>query len=201
MTPKRSLHSLGSQPDLELAFSTDPVVGWRIWRVERRIDRKISALDLALELREAERAGVERPAEALFDYRLRSLSQPEFWPTRARLESLCGRESHLAHRYSAGPEADCECGIWAFRAYDLAERTLLDYAQSGRVLARGRVSLWGRIIEQEHGWRAQFAYPLEIDLYGAPEEVALDLAVAYGIEASARPWPIAEPLEPGSRAA
>ena len=51
----------------------------------------MSALDLALELREAERAGVERPAEALFDYRLRSLTQPEFWPMRSRMESVGGR--------------------------------------------------------------------------------------------------------------
>lgn len=192
---------MGGWSDLELAFSTDPVVGWRIWRVERRIDRRMSALDLALELREAERSGVERPAEALFDYRLRSLTRPEFWPTRARMEAVCSREGPSAHRYSAGPEADCECGIWAFRSNQSAERTLLDYAQSGRVLALGPVSLWGRIIEQEHGWRAQFAYPVDIQLYGALEEVALNLGVSYGIEARARPWPVADSLEPGSRAA
>jgi hypothetical protein len=189
-----------SSADLELAFSTDPVVGWRVWRVERPVDRRMSALDLALELREAERAGVERPAEALFDYRLRSLTQPEFWPMRTRMESVCGR-GPSAHPYSAGPEADCECGIWAFRAHLSAERTLLDYAHSGRLLALGPVSLWGRLIEQELGWRAQFAYPLELEIYGASEEVAADLGAAYGIEATSKPWPEPDALEPGTRAA
>ena len=185
--------------DLELAFSTDPVVGWRVWRVERPVDRRMSALDLALELRDAERDGAERPAEALFHHRLRSLTQPEFWPTRTRMESICGEQGQSIHPYSAGPEADCECGVWAFRTYALAERKLLDYAHSGRALALGGVSLWGRIIEQELGWRAQFAYPLEVELYGASEKAAVDLGAAYGIEATAKPWPAAGSVD--SRAA
>jgi hypothetical protein len=189
--------------ELELVFSTDPVVGWRIWRAERAIDRTISALELALELREAEREGVERPAERLFHYRLRSLTQPSFWPPWARMESFCGAEQRLqTHPQSPGPEAQCECGVWAFRSRDLAERTLLDYAQSGRTLAVGRVTLWGRIIEQELGWRAQFGYPVELEVYGASDEIAADLALAYGIDASPRTWPTAGPqANPGSRAA
>ena len=189
--------------ELELVFSTDPVVGWRIWRAERGIDRKISALELAHELREAEREGVERPAESLFHYRLRSLTQPSFWPLRARMESFCSAEQRLqTHPQSPGPEARCECGVWAFHSRDLAERTLLDYAQSGGTLAVGRVTLWGRIIEQELGWRAQFGYPVELEVYGASEEIAADLALAYGIDAISKPWPATGPLtKPGSQAA
>lgn len=192
-----------SQPpaELELAFSTEPVVGWRIWRAERGIDRRMSAFQLALELREAEREGVERPAESLFHYRLRSLTQPAFWPAGARMESICGAgQRALLHPQSPGPEARCECGLWAFRSRDLARRTLLDYAQSGRILALGQVTLWGRIIEQEFGWRAQFGYPVELEVYGAGEEIAADLAFAYGIGVTPRPWPTAR-AEPGSRAA
>ena len=73
--------------ELELAFSTEPVVGWRLWRVAREIDRKISALDLAAELLEAERRGEVGVVERLFRYRLRSLTQPHLWPPRKPLES------------------------------------------------------------------------------------------------------------------
>ena len=42
----------------------------------------------------------------------------------------------------------------------------------------GRVSLWGKVVEYDHGWRAEFAYPAELfiparRLHG-PSEPRLD---------------------------
>ena len=53
------------------------------------------------------------------------------------------------------------CGIYAFRtilgALSYAEQALSDWA--GQPLILGEVALWGRVVEHEHGFRAEFAYP------------------------------------------
>jgi hypothetical protein len=171
--------------DLELAFDTEPIVGWRVWRVERGIDRKLTALQLATELLEAERAGETRPVERLFEYRLRSLTQPGHWPPRRRLESRChGRDGARSPAHEPGPQASCECGVWAFQSRESAEEILQRYAHSTSVLALGRALLWGRIIEQEKGWRAQYAYPVEVVIHGGTAEMANDLVEAYGVPVS-----------------
>jgi hypothetical protein len=187
---------LPSPSDLELAFSTDPLVGWRLWRVEREIDRKRSALELALELRDAERAGERNPVERLFRHRLRSLTQADLWPPRRRLESTCGLDAGAAV-HAAGPDPDCDCGVWALKMREHAFETLLGYAQSGRPLALGRISLWGRIVEGANGWRGQYAYPLDLELYGSDDATARDLAADYGVAVVVAGWPGPDAL-PGS---
>ena len=185
------------QPDeLEFAFSPDPIVGWRIWRVERGIDRKLSAFDLAAELREVEREGATLPVENLFRYRLRSLTQQALWPPGIRMEAACNA-GEQAEPHRPGPEPGCECGIWAYRSRRFAEETLLDYMYCGRALALGRIALWGRLIEQERGWRAQYGYPLAIEVYGGAAEVAEDLRLSYRVKAEPAYWPVSG----GSRAA
>jgi hypothetical protein len=51
--------------------------------------------------------------------------------------------------------------------------------------AFGRVSLWGRIVEHVDGWRAEYAYPYEITVYG-PDELAAKLRSLYGIDVECR---------------
>lgn len=43
----------------------------------------------------------------------------------------------------------------------------------------GRVALWGTVVEHSHGYRAQFAYPLE--LWVLNDEIAEHLAATYNI--------------------
>jgi hypothetical protein len=173
-----------SADELELAFSTEPIVGWRVWRVLRPIDRKLSALELAAELLEAEQRGEPRPVERLFRYRLRSLTQPVFWPPRTRLEARCNVERADGFAHGGGPDAYCECGLWALRCRDLAEHVLASYADSGVSLALGRLALWGRIVEQERGWRGQYAYPLDLTVLSGTGEMERDLREDYGIAVS-----------------
>ena len=52
----------------------------------------------------------------------------------------------------------------------------------GRPVALGRVSLWGRILEREHGFRAQFAYPYDLFLIGADDEIASGLRRRYAVD-------------------
>lgn len=153
----------------------DPVKGWRTWLVVQSHDGA----------------------------RLASVSFPALWPRRRRLVAECGRGFHtgagpplrIDHR---APSMDCSCGIYATwnldRATQIADcatarfRDCLGRAVLGAAL--GEVSLWGKVVECAHGWRAGFAYPARIYVlapsYGrrsqvaTGDELAADLA-AYGV--------------------
>jgi hypothetical protein len=100
---------------------------------------------------------------------LQSVLYDDVWRPARELVATCAS----GHR---APDEECACGIYAAREPDEALRYLVgrDEAQVvGRLL--GRVALWGKVIECERGWRAERAYPLEV-------EVA-DVAAAYGVGA------------------
>jgi len=64
------------------------------------------------------------------------------------------------------------------------------------VLALGRVSLWGRVIETERGFRAERAYPYDLLLLGGTEQLARRLRSRYAVDVSLGLAP--EPLHTGS---
>jgi len=75
------------------------------------------------------------------------------------------RDTHRA------PEWSCSCGVYATK-----------HPQNRRAFARvgGQVKLWGRVIEHEHGYRAEFAAPISFLWAGA--RVDLDaLSAIYGV--------------------
>lgn len=55
------------------------------------------------------------------------------------------------------PGNDCSCGIYALESKEALLRS--PYVSGGQ-MAVGAVSLWGKVIKGERGYRAQFAYPL-----------------------------------------
>lgn len=55
------------------------------------------------------------------------------------------------------PNVDCSCGLHATREMALLRRTRCPAVV-------GRVALWGRVIEHEHGYRARFGYPQRLRL-------------------------------------
>jgi hypothetical protein len=143
----------------------EPVVGWRLWQVRPHAD----------------------------GHRLESFTAHHVtWPGGRRLEATCGVHGGFA------PARDHECGIYAFRTRELAEDLLRRYVgirqrygrddelppppRPARPIALGRVSLWGRILEREHGYRAQYAYPYEVVLLGADDAIARDLRRLYAID-------------------
>jgi hypothetical protein len=83
------------------------------------------------------------------------------WPPGAALEARC----HATADHHSTPQADCSCGIYAFKT-----RQDLEGSEYGHMPVYGRVALWGRVIEHEHGYRAQRAYPTQL-------WVAADLAI------------------------
>lgn len=74
------------------------------------------------------------------------------------------------------PVRSCSCGVYAAKTLDAARNVV----GSGGVAAWGEVWLWGRIIDHEKGYRAQFAYPKALTMYDDPELAAL-VAERYGV--------------------
>ena len=81
------------------------------------------------------------------------------------------------------------CGIYAFRRREDAEALLHRLGPvgpaGGRLAAAiGRVSLWGRTIENTGGWRAEFAYPYDVVVLGGDRALAGALRSDYAIDVS-----------------
>jgi hypothetical protein len=74
------------------------------------------------------------------------------WTPRVPAVAVCVKRRH--HRV---PALDCRCGIHATHDPHVLRRT-----RDPAVL--GRVALWGRVIEHELGYRAEFGYPQRLAL-------------------------------------
>jgi len=62
----------------------------------------------------------------------------------------------IPHASDAAPLAECGCGFYAFKTLpDLVE--WLENRESSIIL--GEVYLWGKVVDCQYGYRAQYAYP------------------------------------------
>jgi len=85
--------------------------------------------------------------------RLSSLTRPERWTPGEAVTAICRHPTHLR------PRRFCSCGVYAVPRPGLLAG--LGSIAGGAV---GQVSLWGRVVEHEHGLRAQSAYPARLRL-------------------------------------
>lgn len=93
--------------------------------------------------------------------------------------AVCGARGRYAPPYDhEAPAEHCTCGIYAAR--DLPTLDRMGYTAAGHRKVIAEVSLWGRIVPAEMGYRAQFCYPHRIYC----EDAALrdELAMRYGVE-------------------
>jgi len=126
------------------------------------------------------------------DRLLRSVTQKWIeWPLGQPLRARCLEVSHPA------PDVDCACGVYGTRDLDgLKEHGLCLFPEVALVI--GQVALWGRVVGDPAGYRAELAYPVGLSLvadtvpdgdlgvvteglvrYGVPVDVTtLDAAVA-----------------------
>lgn len=76
-------------------------------------------------------------------------------------------------------------GIHAYKTLVQPEKYGYQYPPEthlkGEQFVYGQIALWGRVIEHEDGYRAQFGYPLKIHAAYLP--LARIIARCYGIEA------------------
>jgi hypothetical protein len=90
--------------------------------------------------------------------RLASVIKDEIWPASAELVARC----HLGAEHDA-PAESCTCGVYAARDPATVWSYLRGRDEPGTVArVLGRVLLWGRVVEHEHGWRASHAAPLDL---------------------------------------
>ncbi len=136
----------------EPEHSTEPILGWRAWRLHR--------MDAGL--------------------RIVPTTPRSAWEPRVAIHATCSgshtREYMVYNpelaKFHRSPEPGCTCGVHAIK--DPAR-----LARSGRTAAVvGRVAMWGRVIEHTKGYRAEFAYPSRLRLvcswclwYGRPPAI------------------------------
>jgi hypothetical protein len=142
----------------ELYFDSEPLLGWRAWTV------------------------VETPIGP----ELRSLVYAHAWPPGEPIRQRCEPGGCLAARWPNQPHS---CGIHAFKERTDAmlypstwEARRSGGDRSAAVYAIGRVSLWGRVVEHERGYRATRAYPFDLILPAQHRALAIPLAARYGVE-------------------
>jgi hypothetical protein len=144
----------------------EPLVGWRAWKAERHL--------------------------------LYSVNWDTPWPGMKRMEGGCAFGSQAAGGFVMHevPSSSCHCGIYAFKtraqADELALRVLdlsWDILTAEEAVALGRISMWGRVVETERGYRAQYAYPYDVILLGGSEQQAQAIREFYAVDVSCEPIP------------
>lgn len=98
------------------------------------------------------------------------------WEPNKRMECGCRNSSREWHK---SPSSDCSCGLYAVKELD-SNLTIPFLLNLSRHIF-GEVYLWGKIIEHDLGYRAQYAYPKRLFLneYQSPENL-LDYNVTLG---------------------
>jgi hypothetical protein len=114
----------------------EPTVGWRVWLVVA-------------------------DGGAL---RLSSVLYPTVWQPGQEMIAECNLSPRL-RRHHPPPVGECSCGLYAAMSLTDSISYFDGCGQNSRrsvYRVVGRVSLWGRVIEGERGWRASHAYPARI---------------------------------------
>jgi hypothetical protein len=123
-------------------FDSEPIVAWRVWMLIMEDSEPVS---------------------------LRSVSYRIRWkpgrPTRAHcIFNLKPRQAGMTYSWQhAGESAPClahTCGVYALKYPAGLAEWGTHYANNMAVRVVGQVSLWGKVLEHELGYRAEYGYPL-----------------------------------------
>ena len=140
----------------------EPIVGWRRWNF-------------------------------MYPHFLANLGNDTIYVPREKIEAHCEQYSTIGtlvlrkdHSEQQAPHLTCMCGIYAYKEKPRLLREIRDSC-SGLRLVYGEINLWGKVIEHEDGYRAQFGYPKRLWCTPAIEPLAGWIGYVYGVPCEVMP--------------
>ena len=140
----------------------EPVVGWRRWNF-------------------------------MYPHFLANLGNDTIYVPREKTEAHCEQYSTIGtlvhrkdHSEQPAPHLTCMCGIYAYKEKPRLLREIRSI-YSGLRLVYGEINLWGKVIEHEDGYRAQFGYPKRLWCTPAIEPLAGWIGYVYGVPCEVMP--------------
>lgn len=109
---------------------------------------------------------------------LESVGLPLRWPEQEAVSAICPFGPYHASSHEA-PVWSCSCGLYGVKRPEALAGALGSCGD----LVLGLVSLWGRVIEAPHGYRAQFAAPRVLVAPADPLGLIADCADRHRIPA------------------
>jgi hypothetical protein len=140
----------------------EPIVGWRQWNF-------------------------------MYPHFLANLGNDTIYVPREKIEARCEQYSTIGtlvlrkdHSEHQAPHLTCMCGIYAYKEKPRLLREIRNI-YSGLRLVYGEINLWGKVIEHEDGYRAQFGYPKRLWCTPAIEPLAGWIGYVYGVPCEVMP--------------
>ena len=152
----------------------EPIVGWRQWNF-------------------------------MYPHFLANLGNDTIYVPREKIEAHCEQYSTIGtlvhrkdHSEQPAPHLTCMCGIYAYKEKPTLLREI-NNSCSGFIprkamtelirmrLVYGEINLWGKVIEHEDGYRAQFGYPKRLWCTPAIEPLAGWIGYVYGVPCEVMP--------------
>ena len=140
----------------------EPIVGWRQWNF-------------------------------MYPHFLANLGNDTIYVPREKIEARCEQSSTIGtvvlrkdHSEQQAPHLTCMCGIYAYKEKPRLLREIRNI-YSGLRLVYGEINLWGKVIEHEDGYRAQFGYPKRLWCTPAIEPLAGWIGYVYGVPCEVMP--------------
>ena len=146
----------------------EPIVGWRQWNF-------------------------------MYPHFLANLGNDTIYVPREKIEAHCEQYSTVGtsvlpkdHSEQQAPHLNCMCGIYAYKEKprllrEIRNKMTIPAIYSGRRLVYGEINLWGKVIEHEDGYRAQFGYPKRLWCTPAIEPLAGWIGHVYGVPCEVLP--------------
>ena len=148
----------------------EPRFGWRAWAVDAELP------DFGL------------------PPKLFSVSWGYYWAPKKKSAALCNRpypcsetqikEDVKGEKFEVKigvPGESCSCGFYSAKTFEHLQSMGYHqyYPDSGRFTVVGKVYCWGKVIECQTGWRAEYAYPAKLFVPIEASYLALPLKQAY----------------------
>ena len=143
-------------------------------------------MELPVEEKSSELIIGERGWSFAHPHFLTGLNSSQVYLPKQKMEALCLAHNELGEHLA--PDHRCHCGIYARKISSKEE-----YRDSGYWFGdwdvTGQVALWGRVIEHRDGYRAQFAYPINLVVRKKNlEHLTEYIGYLYGVPVSFEVW-------------